>query len=284
MNFKISVIFTTALAPLIWGSTYIVTTEFLPPNIPFTAALLRIFPAGLLLLLFKFQWPKKNEWLPIIILGILNLGLFQVLLFVAAYRLSGGLAAILSSTQPLIVMLLLSLIDRQKMPPIAWAAAGTAVIGMTLMLGKSNQQIDTIGIWAALGGALSMALGIYLSKRWKISLSLLSFTGWQLCFGGLFLLPVTLYFETFPTHLNTTNILGFSYLCLVGALLAYILWFRGLQKLPTASVSTLGLLSPVSAYLLGWYFLNQSMNIISFIGFALVLSAIFTTQYILRKQ
>ena len=41
----------TALAPLIWGSTYIVTSELLPPHRPFTAALIRVLPAGLLLLL-----------------------------------------------------------------------------------------------------------------------------------------------------------------------------------------------------------------------------------------
>ena len=41
----------TALAPLIWGSTYIVTSELLPPDRPFTAALIRVLPAGLLLLL-----------------------------------------------------------------------------------------------------------------------------------------------------------------------------------------------------------------------------------------
>ena len=40
----------TALAPAIWGSTYIVTTEFLPPGLPLTAAALRALPAGLLLL------------------------------------------------------------------------------------------------------------------------------------------------------------------------------------------------------------------------------------------
>ena len=42
----------TALAPLIWGSTYLVTTEFLPPERPLTAAVLRVLPAGVLLLLW----------------------------------------------------------------------------------------------------------------------------------------------------------------------------------------------------------------------------------------
>ena len=48
------VILATALAPLIWGSTYLVTTELLPPGRPFTAALLRVLPAGLLLLAWSF--------------------------------------------------------------------------------------------------------------------------------------------------------------------------------------------------------------------------------------
>ncbi len=43
----------TALAPAIWGSTYIVTTELLPPDRPFTAAVLRALPAGILLVLFS---------------------------------------------------------------------------------------------------------------------------------------------------------------------------------------------------------------------------------------
>ena len=44
-------LFLTALAPAIWGSTYIVTSQFLPPDRPFIAALLRVLPAGIALLI-----------------------------------------------------------------------------------------------------------------------------------------------------------------------------------------------------------------------------------------
>ena len=40
----------TALAPLSWGTTYLVTSELLPPGRPLLAAVLRALPAGLLLL------------------------------------------------------------------------------------------------------------------------------------------------------------------------------------------------------------------------------------------
>ena len=48
----------TAIAPLIWGSTYYVTTEFLPAGYPITMAALRALPAGLLLLLFARRLPQ----------------------------------------------------------------------------------------------------------------------------------------------------------------------------------------------------------------------------------
>jgi probable blue pigment (indigoidine) exporter len=39
----------TALAPAIWGSTYVVTTLMLPQDYPLTVAMLRALPAGFLL-------------------------------------------------------------------------------------------------------------------------------------------------------------------------------------------------------------------------------------------
>lgn len=103
----------TACAPVIWGSTYIVTSEFLPPDRPFTAALIRALPAGLLLLLVTWRLPHKQHWGRLAVLSALNIGVFQALLFVAAYRLPGGLAAVLGAIQPLLVMLLAWAVDRQ---------------------------------------------------------------------------------------------------------------------------------------------------------------------------
>ena len=52
----------TALAPAVWGSTYLVTTEMLPAGYPMTVAMLRALPAGLLLMLFIRQLPKGIWW------------------------------------------------------------------------------------------------------------------------------------------------------------------------------------------------------------------------------
>ncbi|MDC9592424.1 hypothetical protein [Xenorhabdus sp. IM139775] len=53
----------TALAPIVWGSTYIITTEVLPPNMPLLASTIRALPAGILLLLICRTAPKGIWWL-----------------------------------------------------------------------------------------------------------------------------------------------------------------------------------------------------------------------------
>lgn len=273
----------TALAPLIWGSTYLVTTEFLPPNRPFTAALIRVLPAGLLLLAYTRRAPARGEWARVVLLGVLNIGLFQAMLFVSAYRLPGGLAATLSSTQTLMILLLGWLIGKNMPPKAAWGWAAAGVAGIALMVLSPQARFDGWGMAAALTGAAGMALGVYLSKHWRISLNALAFTGWQLLFGGLFLLPAALLLETPPDTLTAANIGGYLYLSLFGAVFAYALFFRGIAKLPPAVVSSLALLSPVCAFVLGWLFLGQIMDAKSLLGFALALASIFGVQKAMRQ-
>ena len=282
MTSRTATILTTAIAPLIWGSTYLVTTEFLPPNRPFTAALIRVLPAGLLLLAWTRRIPKRDEWATVVLLGFLNIGFFQAMLFVAAYRLPGGLAAVLSSTQTLMVLVFTWLIDKTMPPKAAWAWSATGVLGIAVLVLSPSARYDGAGILAALSGAAAMALGVYLSKHKKTSLPVLAFTGWQLFIGGVFLLPVALLAEPPLESLSPANIGGYLYLCLFGAVFAYVLFFNGIVKLSPAAVSSLGLLSPVSAFVLGWLFLGQGMDAKSLSGFALVLVSIFGVQKAVR--
>ena len=281
---RAAAIFTTACAPLIWGSTYLVTTDFLPPDRPLTAALLRVLPAGLLLLMYARVLPRRSEWGTVILLGILNIGFFQAMLFVAAYRLPGGLAAVLSSTQTLMVLLLTWLIGKTMPPKAAWLWAAAGVAGIALMVLSPQARYDAWGIAAALSGAASMSLGVYLSKHRRTSLPVLAFAGWQLLVGGLCLLPAALLAEPPLPALTLANIGGYLYLCLFGAVLAYVLFFSGLARLPPAVVSSLGLLSPVCAFALGWLFLGQGMDGKSLLGFALALLSIDGVQRAASKK
>ncbi|MFJ5357231.1 EamA family transporter [Pectobacterium sp. CHL-2024] len=269
----------TALAPAIWGSTYIVTSEILPPDRPFTAALIRVLPAGLLLLLFTRRFPARRDWWRVLVLSALNIGVFQALLFVAAYRLPGGLAAVLGAIQPLLVMVLVWAVDHRA-PRLAtlWSAI-IGVAGMAILLLSPQTTFEPVGIAAALLGAVCMATGVWLTRRWQLDLPVLPLTGWQLFLGGLMLAPVAWIADAPLPALTLPQWAAYSYLCLAGAVLAYGLWFRGVSRLPTVAVASLGLLSPLTAVALGWALLSQSMTGAAFLGLAIVLASVFAVQW-----
>lgn len=273
---------TTALAPLVWGSTYIVAAEILPSGRPLTAAVLRVLPAGLLLAIWLRSWPARGDWGRLLVLSALNIGAFQALLFIAANRLPGGVAAVLGAIQPVVVLLLGRCVDGRHMPALAWGAALWAVAGMTALMSRPESLpgagIDRLGTLAALGGACCMATGTWLGARRQLALPLLSLTGWQLLLGGLMLAPWALATEAPLPTLSATQWAGYLYLSLVGALLAYALWFRGVALLPPAATAALGLLSPVSATVLGWLLLSQSFSGWGLAGLCSVLASVLVLQ------
>ena len=269
----------TALAPVVWGSTYIVTSELLPPDRPFTAALIRVLPAGLLLVMFARQWPARHAWGRLLVLAALNIGAFQALLFVAAYRLPGGLAAVVGAIQPLLVMLLAWGVDRRPPARLAVVAGLLGVAGMAVLLLSPRSIWEPAGLAAALAGAACMAAGTWLTRRWRPEMPVLALAGWQLVAGGLMLAPLAWLVDAPLPALSATQVMAYLYLCLVGALLAYVLWFRGMTRLPSVAVSSLGLLSPLTAVLLGWALLGQGMTSASMAGLVMVLASVLSVQW-----
>ncbi len=242
------------------------------------AALVRALPAGLLLLLAPRSLPHGRWVLRSFVLGALNVGVFFALLFVAAYRLPGGIAAMVGSGQPLIVVLLSALALGTSIRLVHIGASLLGTLGVVTLLARSTIHLDAIGIAASLGAATSMAAGIVLTKKWGRPVPLLVFTGWQPAAGGLLLLVPTLLFEGVPSRVTSLNLLGYLYLCLIGSCAAYAVWFRGIEQLSAPAVSFLGLVSPVVATVLGYVFLHQTLAVWQFVGVVCILLAVVAGQ------
>lgn len=270
----------TALAPAVWGSTYLVTTELLPPGRPLLASTVRALPAGLILLAVGRRLPRGAWWWRAAVLGALNIGIFFYLLFVAAYHLPGGVAALVVAAQPTVVLLLGAVLLTEPIRPLQVTACLLGVTGVALLALTAQAGVDLTGIAAGVAAAISMAAGIVLTKLWgrPEGVGVLTFTGWQLTSGGLLLAPVTLAAEGLPTRVTGGNIAGFAYLSLIGALLAYAVWFRGIGRLPALAVSVLGFASPLAATVLGYVVLDQGLTPLQLAGAAAVVAAVALAQ------
>ncbi|MEU0599314.1 EamA family transporter [Streptomyces sp. NPDC006393] len=269
----------TALAPASWGTTYAVTTELLPPGHPLFAGLMRALPAGLLALAVTRVLPRGDWWWKAAVLGVLNIGAFFPLLFLAAERLPGGVAATLGATQPLLVAGLAIAVLRERPTAWRWIWGVVGVAGVGLVVLGPTAHLDAVGVLAGLGGTATMAGGVVLTKRWgrPEGVGPLTLTGWQLAAGGLLLLPLTLAIEGVPQRIDAGAAGGYLWLGGMGGLIAYTLWFRGIGKLPVGASAPLVLLSPLVATVVG-ITLGESLSLSQTAGFVLALAALLAAQ------
>ncbi len=217
-----------------------------------------MLPAGIALLIWSRRFPQRGEWAKLIVTGILNIGAFQALLFIAAYRLPGGLAAVIGAIQPLLVMLLARCVDRQRSP--GWRCSPPSP-AYSVWPCCCCRRTPSSTRWASARrfSGRSVWRWALLSRRWALSLPIVALTGWQLTIGGVVLAPVALIVDP-PLH-QITVLQAAGYLWLCGGRHAG-LWpvVSGIGRLSPVAVSAMSLLSPVTAVVLGWIFLGQKIR------------------------
>ncbi|MFB9659438.1 EamA family transporter [Glycomyces mayteni] len=280
MNRSTKDLLLTALAPVMWGTTYFVTTEFLPAERPLLTALLRALPAGLLLVLLARRLPRGSWWWKSAVIGLLNIAVFFAFLFIATYRLPGGVAAVLGAVGPLVTAGMTMLVLHTRVPLRTWVLGIAGVAGVSMVVLTAQARLDLTGALAGVGGAVSMATAVVLTKKWGLPQNAgpAALAGWQLTAGGLLLAPLALLVEGGVPELTGTNVLGYLYLGLVNTALGYWLWFRGIGRLSVVPLSFLGLLSPLTAATVGWLLAGETFTVWQTLGFAVALGATLLAQ------
>ncbi|THV31217.1 EamA family transporter [Glycomyces paridis] len=286
MNRNAKDLLLTALAPVMWGTTYVVTTEFLPADRPFLTAMLRALPAGLLLVLISRRLPRGSWWWRSAVIGTLNIAVFFAMLFIATYRLPGGVAAVAAAVGPLVTAGATLLILHTKVRLRTWLLGLAGVAGVAMVVLTAEAELDLVGALAGIGGAVSMAVAVVLTKKWGLpeGAGPAALAGWQLTAGGVLLVPLAFAVEGTIPALTTANVLGYIYLGLVNTALGYWLWFRGIGRLSVVPLSFLGLLSPLTAATVGWLALGQTFTAWQTAGFAVALAATVAAQLHARPR
>jgi len=264
-----------AVTPIIFGTTYLLTTNFLPPGRPLLAGLMRSLPTGLVLIIGS-PIPPRRWMVRFFVLSVLYAsGLFP-LLFIAAYRLPGGVAAVINSLSPIVVVVISVPLLATGIRAIQIVAGIMGAAGVALLVLQSDARLDAVGLIAMAGAMIMFSVATVLTKRWgrPEGMTSLGVTGWTFLFAGLTLLPITLIIEGLPDHLTARNIGGLIYLVLISGILAYAIWFWGLQRLSASAVTFLTLLNPVTAALLGWIVLDQRLNAWQLLGAFIILASV----------
>ena len=254
----------------IWGASFLFTRLGAAEFGALPTAGLRVGIAALFLLpllLLRGQWPAlSTHWKKIFFLGMLNSGIPFALYAYALLSISTGLSSLLNATVPLFGALVawLWLKDRPHGMKILGLLIGFVGVAM-LAWGKASFKPDASGLvtgWAVLaclGACLCYGLSASFTKRYLGGVpSLVIATGSQLgATLGLALPTLWLWPSRTPSSTAWLALLAVGVLC-TGV--AYVLFFRLIDKVGAAGSLTVTFLIPVFAVFYGVVFLGESVT------------------------
>lgn len=266
---------------LIWGTTYLALRIAVAHFPPFLFIAIRQTIAGLLLAGFmltigKVQWPSFAYIRRQAIAGFFMISMGNGLVAWAEVHIPSGIAAIICSLMPVVVILINLTINKDEKPNILiMLGVAIGLAGIIMIFGQHVKEFSKteylLAIIMTFIGVLSWAGGSIWLKKHSESTNPFLNAGLQMLFGGLWLIPFTLVFDDL-TQVKWSVEAAYSmvYLIVFGSIIAYACYSYALRKLPMTIVSLYAYVNPLVAVLLGWLVLDENLN--ASIGVAILLT------------
>jgi len=268
-----------AVMSLIWGYNWVVMKVALRFCDPFVFAAIRVFPAAIILfgilLWSKKDWrPRQVKWT--VLLGLLSTTVGLGLPIWALVNAGAGKTAILLYTMPFWVILLAWPILGERMKGLDWLAVVLAFAGLALIM-----DFDAVGVklWSSIlaviaGIAWAGSAIITRIMRRDPDFDVLSVTTWQMIYGVGPLILIAVFVPSPPTQWTPVFIAVMFYNVILVSIVAFLLWFYILERVP-AGMATMGtLITPVLAIISAAIQLGEIPSSREAIGIILILSGI----------
>ncbi len=247
---------------LVWGYNWVVMKKVLAYVGPFDFSALRTLlgAAALLLVLKVLRRPMRiRAWPRVVLLGVLQTGVFSALIQLALLQGGAGKTSILVYTMPFWVIPLAWAVFGERIRGLQWLALALAAIGLLLILEPWNHHAGIVSEALALAAGLCWALATLVAKWIKRDhpMDALPLTAWQMLFGALALCLAAWLVPERPIAPTPYFYGALAYNALLATALAWFLWLFALQHLSAgmAGLSSLGV--PVVGVLAGWLELGE---------------------------
>jgi drug/metabolite transporter (DMT)-like permease len=272
-----------AVLSVLWGGSFFFTGVSLQELPPLTVVFLRVALAAIILLpvlwIYRIRFPARpSAWKPFFALALLNNVLPFSLIVVGQTYIPSGLASVLNAATPLFTVLVMAVAGDEKLYARRVAGVIVGLIGVIVLNGQSLdfEAGQSVGILLCLAAAFFYGLAALYARRKLLNSPPLATAAFQLTASSLIMAVVAAAVER-PWQLPLPG--AATWLAIVGSAalstaLAYIIFFRILRRAGSTNVMLVTLLIPVTAILLGYLVLGETISFREIVGAVVIGSAL----------
>jgi drug/metabolite transporter (DMT)-like permease len=272
-----------ALLSVLWGGSFFFNGVVLRELPPFTVVFLRVAIAAVILLpglwIYRLAFPRGlSGWKPFFAVALFNNVLPFSLIVTGQTHIPSGLASILNATTPLFTVAVMAAAGEERLSVRRVAGVIAGLIGVMILHGEGLGLAsgEGLGILLCLAGASSYGVSALIARRHLIDTPPLATATFQMLASVLMMTVVAAVVERpwqlpMPGSATWLAVLG---LAALSTAFAYIVFFQILRRSGATNVMLVTLLIPVTAILLGYFVLGESISFREIAGALVIGSAL----------
>ena len=281
---------------VIWGINFSVIKVALTEMPPLAFNALRFPMAALALLMMlrlqgPLQIPERSDMPRIIALGLIGNVAYQLLFIYGIDLTLAGNAALMLATTPVWTLILATLLGLERHSGMVWAGVFGALTGMVLVVVGGSQELAIgsgipTGDLLMVGSASVWAVYTVGSQDLTRRYGALSVTTWTLGIGavGLAIIGGPQVAQTELTALSATAWVSLFYAGVMSIAVAYLLWYRSVERIGSSRTSAFSNLVPLVALVVAWFWLGERPAAIQLAGAAVIVGGVSVTRYAREKE
>jgi drug/metabolite transporter (DMT)-like permease len=257
----------------IWGYSWIVMKVALRHAHPFDFAAERLVLGAVLLFAIIAATGRRltlTRYRMAIVLGFVQVGAFVILSHYALLTAGPGKTSVLTYTMPFWMIVFAHLVLRERMRGAQWLSVAAAFAGLVLIVSPWKLASLEGSVLAVASGAV-WALAAVMSKRWPTKdAEPLTFTAWQLAFGSIPLVLLSLLHAHDAPRWNGEYAMALAYSTVFATAGGWWLWTYVLSHAPAGITGLNTLAIPVIAVAASWLQLGERPPPHELAGMALI--------------
>ena len=276
------------LTSLFWAGNWVLARGIQGHMSPIAMAFWRWFGALLILLPFVLrpmaqQWSTiVRSWKVLLPLGILGVGVFNILTYTGLKYTSATNGVLLNSVIPILIIAINVIVLRQPLDTRQAAGVAVSLAGVLIIVAQGNPdvllklELNPGDLWV-LAAMLSWAI-YTVCLRWRPrALSSTAFTGSVVAIGVAVLVPVFAwdFAAGHRTHWGPITWFAVVYFAVFPSVLAYFFWNAGVARVGGERAGAFLHLMPVFGAVLAWLFLGEALLWYHYAGALLIFSGLF---------